>query len=101
MEIFRHIFILAIFLINCVFAIIETPYGNLNLTESQENRVLVCMLLYYNKWEQIKDLDIFKTNNTDYLSELRFKAKSMILDTCNKTIPQELVDEVIFLIKYS
>ena len=71
----------------------ETPTKPINETE---NRLAVCLLLYYYRWNQMENLDIMKPENASMLEDIKYKAKAMILDKCYTKMDQELINSVKF-----
>lgn len=60
----------------------------------EENKLISCLLLYYSKWDSIKNDINLLSNDTVKASKIKCKAKGMLLERCNLYMTNSMVEKV-------
>lgn len=58
------------------------------------DRLVVCLLLFYYRWNNISSIEYITTEDSDLNSDIKYKIKALMLSKCFKEMPQELATQV-------
>ena len=80
-------------------AIIKAKYNEKEdtswLNAIETDRIVVCLLIYFYRWNYIYSLNFITTDDPGLNSDIKSKVKALMLDKCFKEMPEEVVIEVI------